>query len=233
MNKHDAKQALVIYKTFAQQTEEIVGYLDTARRFEDYLLMKIPSIKHVSNILCIKIRQSAKLLYYILDNQAPLSLVTALEEYLNDEIEPTQPKQQAVSEQTASIQTPPMQSPPMQVTPIQVAPMEITPMIQTFGLQPPFNQSVFNQQQYPTLQLQKQQSDLSALQQGQLVPQSNFAPQTNSFSSQGTYFGSQTNPFRHQSDPLFLQNAPPPLPQSNPFRRQNNPFLPETNPFRY
>lgn len=49
MQKSDAKQALDIYKTFAQQTELTIEYLNSAKRLEGDLQMGIPSIKHVSN----------------------------------------------------------------------------------------------------------------------------------------------------------------------------------------
>ncbi|KAK4512476.1 translation elongation factor EF-1 alpha [Mucor velutinosus] len=61
MNKADATTALNIYKTFAQQTELTIAYLNDARKLENDIQLAIPPIKH-----------------------APLSLAAALEEYLND-----------------------------------------------------------------------------------------------------------------------------------------------------
>lgn len=48
MNKSDATTALNIYKTFAQQTELTITYLNEARKLENNLQMSIPPIKHVS-----------------------------------------------------------------------------------------------------------------------------------------------------------------------------------------
>ncbi|KAL9554834.1 hypothetical protein MBANPS3_002635 [Mucor bainieri] len=61
MNKADATAALNIYKTFAQQAELTIAYLNEARKLENDIQLAIPPIKH-----------------------APLSLAAALEEYLND-----------------------------------------------------------------------------------------------------------------------------------------------------
>ncbi|KAF1800706.1 AP180 N-terminal homology domain-containing protein [Mucor lusitanicus] len=61
MNKADATTALGIYKTFAQQAELTIAYLNDARKLENDIQLAIPPIKH-----------------------APLSLAAALEEYLND-----------------------------------------------------------------------------------------------------------------------------------------------------
>ncbi|KAI9472324.1 MAG: AP180 N-terminal homology domain-containing protein [Benjaminiella poitrasii] len=61
MDKSNATTALNIYKTFAQQTELTIDYLSEARKLENEMELNIPSIKH-----------------------APLSLASALEEYLKD-----------------------------------------------------------------------------------------------------------------------------------------------------
>ncbi|KAG1089210.1 hypothetical protein G6F42_020041 [Rhizopus arrhizus] len=61
MNKPDATTALNVYKTFAQQAELTIAYLNDARKLENDIQLSIPAIKH-----------------------APLSLAAALEEYLND-----------------------------------------------------------------------------------------------------------------------------------------------------
>ena len=61
MSKFDAKRALTIYKTFSQQTNQVVKYLSTAREHEDATRLEIPKLKH-----------------------APTSLAGSLEEYLND-----------------------------------------------------------------------------------------------------------------------------------------------------
>jgi hypothetical protein len=47
MNKKDAKEALDIYKSFAQQTEHTIEYLNDARRLQNEMKMSIPAIKHV------------------------------------------------------------------------------------------------------------------------------------------------------------------------------------------
>lgn len=61
MSKYDAKRALEIYKDFSKQTNQVVDYLSTARRYENATRLEIPKLKH-----------------------APTSLTTSLEEYLND-----------------------------------------------------------------------------------------------------------------------------------------------------
>ncbi|KAI8637845.1 AP180 N-terminal homology domain-containing protein [Parasitella parasitica] len=61
LNKANATDALKIYKTFAQQAELTIDYLNEARKLENDIQLNIPPIKH-----------------------APLSLAAALEEYLND-----------------------------------------------------------------------------------------------------------------------------------------------------
>jgi hypothetical protein len=47
MSKKDAKEALDIYKNFAQQTEYTIEYLNDARKLQNDLQMSIPTIKHV------------------------------------------------------------------------------------------------------------------------------------------------------------------------------------------
>ncbi|KAL9102658.1 MAG: hypothetical protein Q9163_002211 [Psora crenata] len=61
MSKFDAQRALVIYKTFTKQTNLVVEFLGTARRYENATRLEIPKLKH-----------------------APTSLTSSLEEYLND-----------------------------------------------------------------------------------------------------------------------------------------------------
>ncbi|KAJ9098130.1 hypothetical protein QFC21_004459 [Naganishia friedmannii] len=61
MAKTDAREALGIYKTFCKQNDKVVEYLDAARRLHHVVEVPVPNLKH-----------------------APVSLVKALEEYLND-----------------------------------------------------------------------------------------------------------------------------------------------------
>ena len=61
MSKYDAERALLIYKTFSKQTNQVVEYLSTARQYEHATRLDIPKLKH-----------------------APTSLTGSLEEYLND-----------------------------------------------------------------------------------------------------------------------------------------------------
>ncbi|KAI8584279.1 hypothetical protein K450DRAFT_219073 [Umbelopsis ramanniana AG] len=61
MSKPDARESLEIYKRFAKQTEAVIDYLSMAKRLQRDLQIEIPIGKH-----------------------APLSLATALEEYLLD-----------------------------------------------------------------------------------------------------------------------------------------------------
>ncbi|CAO3649825.1 unnamed protein product [Mucor hiemalis] len=77
MKKADAVEALRIYKRFAQQTESTITHLKEAKKYQNDLHMDIPTINH-----------------------APLSLATALEEYLNDD---DQTQQVAPSQTTANL----------------------------------------------------------------------------------------------------------------------------------
>ncbi|THH14758.1 hypothetical protein EW146_g5615 [Bondarzewia mesenterica] len=61
MSHVDAEQALAIYRHFCKQTEQVVEYLGVAKKLQNILHVPIPNLKH-----------------------APVSLVGALEEYLND-----------------------------------------------------------------------------------------------------------------------------------------------------
>ena len=61
MSKYDAERALAIYKTFTKQTNLVVEFLSTARKYENATRLEIPKLKH-----------------------APTSLTSSLEEYLKD-----------------------------------------------------------------------------------------------------------------------------------------------------
>ncbi|KIK20135.1 hypothetical protein PISMIDRAFT_106333 [Pisolithus microcarpus 441] len=61
MSKHDAKDALSIYRHFSEQTERVMEYLGVAKKLQNLLNVPIPNLKH-----------------------APVSLASSLEEYLND-----------------------------------------------------------------------------------------------------------------------------------------------------
>ncbi|KAL5536803.1 hypothetical protein ACEPAF_626 [Sanghuangporus sanghuang] len=61
MSHVDAEAALNIYRSFCKQTEKVVEYLGVARKLQNLLNVPVPNLKH-----------------------APVSLVAALEEYLND-----------------------------------------------------------------------------------------------------------------------------------------------------
>ncbi|THH05417.1 hypothetical protein EW145_g4815 [Phellinidium pouzarii] len=61
MSHVDAEAALNLYRNFCKQTEKVVEYLGVARKLEILLNVPIPNLKH-----------------------APVSLVTALEEYIKD-----------------------------------------------------------------------------------------------------------------------------------------------------
>ncbi|CAO3620262.1 unnamed protein product [Cunninghamella blakesleeana] len=62
LSKADATLALEIYKRFCEQAQATTNYLDNARKLEHELFITIPQLNH-----------------------APLSLASALEEYLNDD----------------------------------------------------------------------------------------------------------------------------------------------------
>ncbi|KAI9252525.1 ANTH domain-containing protein [Helicostylum pulchrum] len=61
MDKSDARTSLEIYKRFARQTEDTISFFNRAKSLQHELNISIPSVKH-----------------------APLSLATALQEYLDD-----------------------------------------------------------------------------------------------------------------------------------------------------
>ncbi|KAI0630701.1 ANTH domain-containing protein [Trametes polyzona] len=63
MSHIDAEEALAIYKHFCKQTEGVVEYLSVARKLQNLLNVAIPNLRH---------------------HQAPVSLASSLEEYLND-----------------------------------------------------------------------------------------------------------------------------------------------------
>ncbi|OZJ03353.1 hypothetical protein BZG36_02991 [Bifiguratus adelaidae] len=69
MSRADAKKSLEIYKTFSKQTEGVVDYLNMAKKLQGSLMISIPNLKH-----------------------APVSLSTALEEYLNSSNTDSAPK---------------------------------------------------------------------------------------------------------------------------------------------
>ncbi|KAG1441929.1 hypothetical protein G6F56_011274 [Rhizopus delemar] len=62
MSKPDARTSLEIYKRFAKQTEDTITYLERAKRLQRELNISIPNVNH-----------------------APLSLASALQEYLDEE----------------------------------------------------------------------------------------------------------------------------------------------------
>lgn len=61
LSKPDAEYAIMIYKTFAKQTDQVVQYLSIARQYERVTKLEIPKIKH-----------------------APTSLAASLQEYIDD-----------------------------------------------------------------------------------------------------------------------------------------------------
>ncbi|PWZ02124.1 ANTH-domain-containing protein [Testicularia cyperi] len=61
MAKSDAERALELYRRFCRQTENVVAFLNSAKKASHSLNLAVPSLKH-----------------------APVSLAGALEEYLND-----------------------------------------------------------------------------------------------------------------------------------------------------
>ncbi|KAI8149176.1 ANTH domain-containing protein [Fennellomyces sp. T-0311] len=100
MPKADARISLEIYKRFARQTEHIVAYLNRARILENELQITIPVTRH-----------------------APLSLATALAEYLNDaEASSSSPPRQPTTTQSTpnpAPATPPVISNPAPPLPTQ------------------------------------------------------------------------------------------------------------------
>lgn len=78
MSHVDAESALSIYRNFCKQTERAVEYLGVARKLQNLLNVPIPNLKLVRfSAIIVKSAYSNRL-------QAPVSLVSALEEYLND-----------------------------------------------------------------------------------------------------------------------------------------------------
>ncbi|PYI13167.1 ANTH-domain-containing protein [Aspergillus violaceofuscus CBS 115571] len=51
MSRPDSERALEIYKTFTQQTEEVVKFLGVARHFQSATRLEIPKLKHASTDL--------------------------------------------------------------------------------------------------------------------------------------------------------------------------------------
>ncbi|KAI9492692.1 ANTH domain-containing protein [Zychaea mexicana] len=84
MPKPEARLSLEVYKRFSKQTEHVVAYLNRARILENELGITIPEARH-----------------------APLSLATALAEYLNDaESSTSSPKPKQQPKQSPSNTTP-------------------------------------------------------------------------------------------------------------------------------
>lgn len=78
MSKVDATEALRLYRHFCKQTERVVEYLGVAKKLQNLLNVPIPNLKHVRPFLVsTKFPSDPK-------EQAPVSLVNSLEEYLND-----------------------------------------------------------------------------------------------------------------------------------------------------
>lgn len=94
MSHPDATTALKIYKTFVRDTEKVVAYLGIARKLKSVTLVEVPNLKHVSGIL--PFLDSLSRVLVVIDcssladpdsstlSQAPVSLASSLEEYLND-----------------------------------------------------------------------------------------------------------------------------------------------------
>ncbi|KAH7885870.1 ANTH domain-containing protein [Phlebopus sp. FC_14] len=68
MSKIDAEDALGIYRHFCSQAERVVEYLGVAKKLQNLLNVPIPNLKHAMVTL----------------QQAPVSLASSLQEYLND-----------------------------------------------------------------------------------------------------------------------------------------------------
>lgn len=49
MSKSDAQTSLGIYKRFTKQIEDIISYLNQARRLQSDMQINIPNLKHVSS----------------------------------------------------------------------------------------------------------------------------------------------------------------------------------------
>jgi len=78
MSHVDAEQALVIYRHFCKQAKYAVEYLGVAKKLQNLLNVPIPSLKHVMSPTSLTSSLADTF------SQAPVSLVGALEEYLND-----------------------------------------------------------------------------------------------------------------------------------------------------
>lgn len=78
MSHVDAATSLNIYKNFCKQTERVVEYLLVAKKLQNMLNVPIPNLKHVGCMLNPALHDMTRCF------QAPVSLVNALEEYLND-----------------------------------------------------------------------------------------------------------------------------------------------------
>ena len=75
MSRRDAERSLELYKQFCWQTEKVVAFLDAARRLSYRLRAAIPSLNH-----------------------APVSLASALEEYLHGADDDEPPRERATAD---------------------------------------------------------------------------------------------------------------------------------------
>ena len=80
MSHVDAESALAIYRKFCKQTDKVLEYLAVAKKLQNLLNVPVPALKHVRN----SFRPCAICTLILAFLQAPVSLVSALEEYLND-----------------------------------------------------------------------------------------------------------------------------------------------------
>ena len=77
MSKYDAEEALSIYRNFCAQTERVVEYLGVAKKLQNLLNVPIPNLKHVGGVARV-------VEMMLIQSQAPVSLASSLQEYLND-----------------------------------------------------------------------------------------------------------------------------------------------------
>ncbi|KAF8493258.1 ANTH domain-containing protein [Russula emetica] len=219
MSHVDAEQALVVYRHFCKQADQAVEFLGVAKKLQNIVNVPIPSLKH-----------------------APVSLVAALEQYLNDpnfeqnRIEYKANKDAAdrsLKNGRSVLKKAEIASSTTAATAPESSSSKETPKVETAKALTDFFEAIENER---TTIFNPQSGSLPSAQ----FQQANFNP----FQAAGTSAGSATNPFpQFQAQPQptgVLQpqfTAVPGAPQhsSNPFPTSPNALQSQmtgANPFR-
>ncbi|PYH49055.1 ENTH domain protein [Aspergillus saccharolyticus JOP 1030-1] len=220
MSRPDSERALEIYKTFTQQTEEVVKFLGVARHFQSATRLEIPKLKHAST-----------------------DLTRLLEDDLNDPDFNQRRREYLARKQGKSVEAPPSAAknptgdhsahhanptparPQTQPNPQAQATSNPVDLIDFFdsieqNQQPMAQQNAFQQQQFQQQPqaMQFQQAGFQPQQQAFYAQQTGFPPQQMQQQPQVAGLGQQSSPFgpqytaqnpQHLNQPLVPQPLQP------------------------